>query len=318
MMTPLPPETPGSVRPQITADLMARTGLDEAILADLVHGFYDRVRADPLLGPVFADRVSDWPSHLEKMVAFWSSVALMTGRYHGAPMARHLPLPVEQTHFERWLLLFRQSAEEVCTPEGAAHVIARARRIAASILAGIDAARNSKDRTGPPPQSPTGETAMQTELPPEGSAELTRFIETRYHQTHRTDLADLTELAWKVERVHANDPQAPLGLADLLQDLVGTLEVHMKKEELILFPAIRRGGGPGIENPIAAMRADHGDHEAEVARIRTLTQDLTLPEGACRSWTALYNGLTTFLSDLDAHIRLENDVLFPRFETSNA
>ena len=88
----------------------------------------------------------------------------------------------------------------------------------------------------------------------------------------------------------------------------------MKKEELILFPAIRRGGGPGIENPINAMRADHDDHQVEVAQIRALTHDLTLPEGACGSWTALYKGLTTFLTDLDAHIRIENEVLFPKFE----
>lgn len=87
----------------------------------------------------------------------------------------------------------------------------------------------------------------------------------------------------------------------------------MKKEELIIFPAIRRGGGPGIENPIAVMRADHDDHQTEVVEIRRLTHDLTLPEGACRSWTALYDGLGEFLRDLDTHIRLENDVLFPRF-----
>lgn len=89
----------------------------------------------------------------------------------------------------------------------------------------------------------------------------------------------------------------------------------MKKEELILFPAIRRGGGPGVAAPIAVMRADHDDHDREIAEIRRLTRDLTLPEGACRTWAALYSGLGEFLTDLDAHIRLENEVLFPPFET---
>jgi hemoglobin len=102
------PETIRSARPEMTANLMARTGLDEEMLARLVHGFYDRVRADGLLGPVFAERISDWGPHLEKMVDFWSSVALMTGRYHGAPMPKHLPLPVEGEHFNRWLALFRR------------------------------------------------------------------------------------------------------------------------------------------------------------------------------------------------------------------
>ena len=139
---------------------------------------------------------------------------------------------------------------------------------------------------------------MATKPPLDDNAALTTYIETRYHQTHRAQLPDLAALALKVERVHGESPDAPVGLGALLQRLIGTLEVHMKKEELILFPAIRRGGGPGIENPIAVMRADHDDHSAEINRIRALTNNLTLPDGACRSWTALYNGLGQFIADL--------------------
>ncbi|MFN3724111.1 MAG: group III truncated hemoglobin [Paracoccaceae bacterium] len=146
------PATIRSARPAITADLMARTGLDDAMLTRLVHGFYGRVRSDPLLGPVFADRVTDWGPHLERMVAFWSSVALMTGRYHGAPMPKHLPLPVEAEHFARWLDLFRQTAQEVCPPAGADWVIERAERIAASIHMNIVDARGGYGRAGQPPQ----------------------------------------------------------------------------------------------------------------------------------------------------------------------
>jgi hemoglobin len=75
------------------------------------------------------------------MFAFWSSVALMTGRYHGAPMPKHLPLPVEGEHFYRWLDLFRQTAREVCPPAGADWVIQRAERIASSIHMNIMDAR---------------------------------------------------------------------------------------------------------------------------------------------------------------------------------
>jgi regulator of cell morphogenesis and NO signaling len=100
--------------------------------------------------------------------------------------------------------------------------------------------------------------------------------------------------------------------------MIGELEVHMKKEELILFPAIRNGGGPGIANPITVMRANHDDHANEVAEIRRLTGDLTLPDDACGTWTALYAGLNEFITDLEEHIRLENDVLFPQFEPGNA
>ncbi len=122
-----------SARPAMTAELVAATGLDEERLTALVHRFYGKVRADPLLGPVFEARIADWKPHLERMVAFWSSVALMTGRYHGSPVAKHARLPIRWEHFERWLRLFRETANETCSPTGAAHVIERAERIARSL-----------------------------------------------------------------------------------------------------------------------------------------------------------------------------------------
>ncbi|WP_339737855.1 group III truncated hemoglobin [uncultured Maricaulis sp.] len=152
MPAPVSPPV-SSARPQMTADLMARTGLDEAMLERLVHGFYDRVRADALLGPVFAERIDDWGPHLERMVEFWSSVALMTGRYHGAPMPKHLPLPVAAEHFVRWLELFRLTAGEVCPPAGADWVIERAERIATSIHMNIETARDRDGRAAPPTPS---------------------------------------------------------------------------------------------------------------------------------------------------------------------
>ena len=130
-----------SARPALTAELMAATGLDEELLTALVHRFYDKVRADPLLGPVFDARIADWEPHLGRMVAFWSSVALMTRRYHGSPVAKHAHLPIGWEHFERWLALFRETARETCPPPGAAHVIERAERIARSLhMAAEDAA----------------------------------------------------------------------------------------------------------------------------------------------------------------------------------
>ncbi len=155
---------------------------------------------------------------------------------------------------------------------------------------------------------------MSDAAPVHDAAELTRYIETRYHQRHRAQLPPLVEKARKVETVHAGDKHVPNGLSDILRRMIGDMEVHMKKEELILFPAIRAGGRPGIENPIAVMRADHEDHDREAAEIRRLTGNLTLPEGACGTWTALYTGLAEFVDDLAEHMRLENDVLFPQFE----
>ena len=74
----------------------------------LVRTFYARARLDPLIGPVFESKVRNWESHFGRMCAFWSSVALMSGRYHGQPMAAHLPLPVGMPHFDRWLEIFAE------------------------------------------------------------------------------------------------------------------------------------------------------------------------------------------------------------------
>jgi len=124
-------------RERLTAEIMEQTGIDEALIARLVHGFYAKVRADAVLGPIFEARIRDWEPHLAQMCAFWSSVALMTGRYHGTPMAKHLPLPVDGEHFDRWLELFEQTAREICSPKAEAQFVERARRIAASLELGI-------------------------------------------------------------------------------------------------------------------------------------------------------------------------------------
>lgn len=136
-----------SARPAMTAALMERTGLDDDILTTLVHRFYTRVRADAALGPIFEERIADWAPHLDRMAAFWSSVALMTGRYHGAPVPAHAGLPIGWEHFDRWLALFRKTAQETCTADGAAHVIACAERIARALHMAVG---NAGPRTAPP------------------------------------------------------------------------------------------------------------------------------------------------------------------------
>lgn len=128
-------------RERITAEIVARTGITEPLIERLVREFYAKVRADAVLGPIFEARIVDWEPHLERMCAFWSSVALMSGRYHGTPMARHLPMPIDADHFDRWLGLFETTAREVCPPYAAAHFVELARRIAASLELGIAGAQ---------------------------------------------------------------------------------------------------------------------------------------------------------------------------------
>ena len=115
-----------------TAAIMAETGIDEALISEVVHRFYERVHADPRLGPIFAGKISDWEGHLSKMTAFWSSVALGTGRYSGTPMRVHLTLPIDADDFDQWLSLFEATVNDLCSPVAAKHFMERARRIAQS------------------------------------------------------------------------------------------------------------------------------------------------------------------------------------------
>jgi hemoglobin len=120
-------------RAAFAAEVRARTGIDEAMIQRLVHRFYDRVRADAVLGPIFAARIADWEPHLQRMCAFWSSVTLMTGRYHGRPMQAHAPLPIDATHFDRWLAIFTATAHDICPAPAAENFIEKARMIAESL-----------------------------------------------------------------------------------------------------------------------------------------------------------------------------------------
>jgi hemoglobin len=128
-------------RAATTAQIEAKTGIDEAMIERLVRGFYTRVREDDVLGPIFASRIEDWEPHLQQMFAFWSSVAMMSGRYHGQPMAKHLPLPIDARHFDRWLALFDAAARDLCPPEAAEHFVMLARRITESLELGVAGAR---------------------------------------------------------------------------------------------------------------------------------------------------------------------------------
>jgi hemoglobin len=86
-------------RAQIIKTIQDETSIDEALIEKLVRSFYVRVRQDALLGPIFDARITEWEPHLQRMCAFWSSVALMSARYHGQPMRVHLPLPVDGRYF---------------------------------------------------------------------------------------------------------------------------------------------------------------------------------------------------------------------------
>lgn len=103
----------------------------------LVTRFYARVRDDDLLSPIFAERVTDWPTHLGRMNAFWGSVLRAEPGYRpdrGTPQELHASLErATREHFERWLELFEQTAHETFEPWAARNVVGRARRMAVTL-----------------------------------------------------------------------------------------------------------------------------------------------------------------------------------------
>ena len=113
--------------------------ITEESLKLLVDTFYARVRQDDLIGPVFNGAIADWPEHLDRLQAFWSSVMLTTGRYKGRPLPAHIKHgdAIKPASFERWLGLWRETTSELFDADVAAALQEKAERIAESLSLGI-------------------------------------------------------------------------------------------------------------------------------------------------------------------------------------
>lgn len=138
-------------------------------------------------------------------------------------------------------------------------------------------------------------------------------ILTRFHEAHRRQLPELIYLATKWEAVQTEQAAAPHGLPALLKSIQSELLAHMEKEETILFPMLVRGGNPFVVHPIAVMRAEHDEHAQRLAELLDLMHDATPADDACTAWRHLSTSVREFADDLQHHIWLENDVLFPQF-----
>lgn len=100
-------------------------------IRELVDTFYGKVRRDPLLGPVFEERIGNsWEVHLEKMYRFWQTVLLQEHTYHGSPFTPHATMPIGADHFQRWLQLFQKTLKEGFEGEKAEEAMWRAEKMA--------------------------------------------------------------------------------------------------------------------------------------------------------------------------------------------
>jgi hemoglobin len=105
------------------SDIVNRNDIEK-----LVNAFYEKVKADQVIGPLFSH--VDWPAHLPTMYDFWSSMLLGDQTYRGNPLSKHLPLPLQREHFQRWLKLFTQTVDENFSGDKAGEVKMRAQSIA--------------------------------------------------------------------------------------------------------------------------------------------------------------------------------------------
>ena len=147
--------------------------------------------------------------------------------------------------------------------------------------------------------------------------DLVTHILATYHQPLYEELPQLEVMARKVADVHRDKaPEMHSQLLTVFLGLKGDLEEHMAKEEQILFPMIQSGQGSMAEGPISVMKGEHEEAATALRRLRSLTNDYTVPEEACNTWRALWRRLAVLEASLHRHIHLENNILFPRALTS--
>lgn len=152
--------------------------------------------------------------------------------------------------------------------------------------------------------------------------DLVDHIVSTYHQPLRQELARVALLSEKVARVHGDKHPEMTKVRDVFSHFRAQLELHMQKEEMILFPGIVSmektgspqifGCGGGIEHPIEMMSQEHDEAGEALCTLRQLTHDYTPPEDACSSFKVLLYSLAQIESEMHQHVHKENNILFPR------
>lgn len=152
---------------------------------------------------------------------------------------------------------------------------------------------------------------------------LANFIIENHHSFVRKAIPELEALLDKVCERHGNESLELLQIREAFQDLSEELTTHMEKEEVVLFPAIKRLEAQTPENhpmekmiqaPITAMEDDHELAGNLIKKIRSLSSNYTPPDFACPTFQLTYKKLADFDNDLMRHIHLENNILFARFK----
>ena len=154
---------------------------------------------------------------------------------------------------------------------------------------------------------------------------LAQYIEQKHHKYVETQIPILKGYLKKIIAAHGNRHKELYDILDLFEGTASELTLHMKKEELMLFPQVRKmykshNDGEEIvlppfgsfENPIGAMMKEHTDEGERFRQIRALSNDYTPPADGCNTYKVTFKLLEEFEKDLHLHIHLENNILFPK------
>jgi regulator of cell morphogenesis and NO signaling len=142
-------------------------------------------------------------------------------------------------------------------------------------------------------------------------SELIDHILDQYHRPLRQLLPHLVGRADHVAMVHGEQPQLQ-EVAGVVTRLAHELQLHMAKEENVLFPWIRSGQGANAHGPVRVMLMEHQDAAHALRELHELTGGFASPPGACPTWRTLYAQLAELNESMRRHMHLENNILFPR------
>lgn len=151
--------------------------------------------------------------------------------------------------------------------------------------------------------------------------ELTEHIVEAYHVPLRTELARLQKLVNKVSDVHGKSHPEVIQIESVFRSFKEDIELHMQKEEMILFPGIANveagrqttfGCGGSIDHPIEMMTQEHEGAADALEKMRTLSNNYTPPNDACDTFRVMLHSLASLELDMHQHVHKENNILFPR------
>lgn len=152
---------------------------------------------------------------------------------------------------------------------------------------------------------------------------LADYIEKTHHRYVQKAIPDIVKKLEKINDVHGDKHQELKKVLDLFKASAIALTNHMRKEEMILFPFIRKMVAEGISssdeismnsvsNPIKQMMIEHENEGERYTTIAGLTKNYSVPDDGCNTYRITMDLLHEFDSDLHQHIHLENNILFPK------